>query len=312
MYLVNTTYGWNLGDDLIRDGVINLLGLAGEPMVFVNRAQVRRGSGKVPLWKVLTNMPSPDELCRNAKAFVVAGTPEWVNYAQEFYQACLKHDVPIYLVGVGMVEGHQLLSRCKSVIKGATVRDRFARRTLKRVGISAPWFPDPAFHGDFPQSSKKKFSLVINYRAKGGNGNFRSDYDDYWRRVAKKFGSEIDLVTVHEAGEYERAAAIFDAPIFYSSNYMDYKPIYANTARYLGGRIHGATPVVATGGTAWLVYRAKKVDAMHQVAKLGETLRVLAYGDLPDSLEQRSPDGMLRELNIRRVQHQEYWAKCRG
>jgi len=312
MYLVNTTYGWNLGDDLIREGVFNLLGLSGEPTVYVNRAQVRRGGSKTPLWKVLANMPPPDELCRNAKGFVVAGTPEWVNYAQEFYKACLRRGVPIYLVGVGMTEDHKLLAQCRPLIKGATVRDRFAKSALLKAGISAPWFPDPAFHADFPQPPEKKFSLVVNYRAKGGNGAFKDDHDGYWRRVAREFGRDIGIVTVHEAGEYERAAAIFDAPIFYSSNYLDYKPIYASAARYLGGRIHGAVPVVASGGTAWLVYRAKKVDAMRQVAKLGETLRVLSYREFPDSLDRRSPDSMLRELEARRVQHRAYWAECRG
>lgn len=311
MYLVNTSYGWNLGDDLIREGVINLLRLSGKPMVFINRADVRCNGASRPLWKVLGNMPSPDELCRNAKAFIVAGTPAWLGGAQEFYQASLEHNVPIYIVGVGMKQwagDRHLLAKCKPLIKGATVRDRFAQRFLRGRGIRANWFPDPAFHANYP-ASEKQLSLVVNYRAEGGNGVFGDGLDKYWRKIAKRFGHDIDLVTVHEPGEYERAAAIFDAPIFYSSDYRDYKSIYSKTARYLGGRIHGATPVVACGGTAWLIYGTQKVEALRQVAKLGETLHILTYDQiLPANLDIMPSERMLQELEAKRVEHRNYWA----
>lgn len=310
LHLINTTYGWNLGDDLIREGVLALLGLKGEPMVFINRAGVSCGGANVPLWKVHNNIPPCEELCSEAKTFVMAGTPEWLHWAEEFYQTALRRGIPILLVGVGWRQGNRrLLARCKPLIKGATVRDRFAKRTLRAAGIDARWFPDPAFHADYPRA-EKDLSLVVNYRADGENGrNYSDGTDGYWREVAGRFGSEIDLVTVHEAGEYKRAAAIFrDTPIFFSSDYTDYKPIYSRTARYLGGRIHGAVPVVACGGTAWLVYRHQKIDAMQRAARLGETLHILTYDtEPPSALVQQSPGRMLRELETYRIRHKNYW-----
>jgi len=312
MYLINTTYGWNLGDDLIREGVINLLGIQNKSKVFVNRCQLRAGSGFTPMWKSQRNMCSPRELVEHASGLVVAGSPEWVRFFEEFYEVAIEHNLPIYLVGVGMrcvaKRDLILLDRVKHLVCGATVRDRHAAVTLKEVGIPCKWFPDPAFSADYPIPESKRYGLVVNYRAAGGNGEHeaRDDFDYCWREIANSV-DQIDLVTVHEQVEYNRACKIFKAPVFYSSDHREYKDIYANAEVYIGGRIHGAVPVVACGGTAHVFYDSTKIDALKKVAEFMDTLTVTKYGRPISKLNKVEAGPSLERLHAHIVKHEAYW-----
>ncbi len=317
MILVNTTYGWNCGDDLIREGVFRLLGIRPEnPKVFINRCQVDRCHvvDNQPLWKYLTNMASPDELCRSARALVIAGTPQWVEMAQEFYQAAAKYQVPVYIVGVGLSgNGHRArgaLIAVQDLIVGATVRDYHAAKTLSRVhGIPCAWFPDPAFSAEYPDTLWR-YDLVLNYRAGGGDAHELNDgLDEHWRAVWEQNRERIDLVTVHDMREIGPARSLFPGnTVFYSGDYRDYKVVYSQAAHYIGGRVHGAIPVVATGGTAHLYYDGPKADAMQRVAKFTPTLTVSKYDGTVVDLTAR-PD---TELSKRLADHADYWKQRRA
>lgn len=311
MYLINTSYGWNPGDDLIREGVINILGLQEASKVFVNRAQLIIDGNIVPQWKTIRNNETPDELGKIAKAIIMAGSPEWLDFFEEFYEVAVKYQLPIYFVGVGMKPGAKntdaLLQSVKHLVKGATVRDNIAASTLKRHSIETTWFPDPAFSASYEIPPIKKYELVVNYRSCGGNGNFKPDFDDAWSAVQRAYSSDISLVTVHEQGEYAKAKSIFKAPVFYSSDYLDYKRIYANTRVYLGGRIHGATPVLACGGTAYVLYNSSKIQALSKVAEFMDTLYISKYSDTIPSLEYKDSTNSLAKLKNRISAHMKYW-----
>jgi len=311
MFIINTTYGWNPGDDLIREGVINLLGIQHESKAFINRGQLIVNGKITPIWKMLKNVESPDYLATHAKAIIMAGTPEWLDFFEEFYKAAAKHSLPIYMVGIGMRSvarrAPALIDSVKHLIKGATVRDTYAAAALAERGIPYEWFPDPAFSASYDVPSSKRYELVVNYRSHGGNGSFTNAFDDKWAEAASKYSSAIDLVTVHEQGEYARAKKIFSAPVFYSSDYMDYKYIYANTKVYLGGRIHGATPVVACGGTAHVIYSNSKISVLSKVAEFVDTLTISSYNQNIPDISCNDPTRALANLKMKEDQHRAYW-----
>jgi len=311
MYLINTSYGWNPGDDLIREGVLNLLDIKQESKVFVNRGQVTVDGKISPIWKVLRNGESPDYLASNANAIVMAGSPEWFDFFEEFYEAAVKYSLPIYMVGIGMrsvsKRAPKLIDSVKHLIKGATVRDAIASKALSERDIPHEWFPDPAFAASYTMPTVKRYGLVVNYRSCGGNGVLKSAFDPKWAEVEKLYGKDIDLVTVHEQGEYAKAKKIFSAPVFYSSDYLDYKDIYSNTTLYLGGRIHGATPVVASGGTAHIIYNSPKISALSKVAEFIDTLTISTYEQPVPSISAKDPVLALRWLEEKLCQHRTYW-----
>jgi len=311
MYLINTSYGWNAGDDFIREGVLDLLGIRDESKIFVNRNQVRTGDELRPLWQVQRNSCDPDYLAKHAKGIVISGSPEWVKFFEGFYEAAISYNLPIYLVGVGMravgEEQLDLLRRVKHLVRGATVRDKYAASTLARAGIPHEWFPDPAFSAHYEIPANKRYRLVVNYRANGGNGQTEmlADFDPYWKEIACSIGP-IDLVTVHEEVEYNRAKEIFQAPVFYSSDYRDLRRVYTDTKVYVGGRLHGAAPVIACGGTAYSLYNNIKADALRQIATFMDTLTVMEYGTMPN-VREKDPGPSLMRLEKYTEQHRGYW-----
>ena len=113
---------------------------------------------------------------------------------------------------------------------------------------------------------------------------------------------------MHEAGEYALAKRIFpEQTVFFSSDYLDYKRIYSATSRYLGGRVHGATPVIATGGTAHVVYNNLKIDVLEQVSTIAETLTVSRYDEpVPASIDKKPIGPALGEW-LRK--HKSYWGQ---
>jgi len=301
VYVINTTYGWNLGDDLIREGVINLLRLQWESKVFANRGQLNVGSRVLPVWKLMSNVLSADKLGPQIKGIGVAGTPEWIRFFEDFYEAAIRYNIPIYLVGIGMDASKaemKLLDKARGQIRGVTVRDKFAACTMALLGIPYEWFPDPAFAASYTLPKSKRYTTVVGYMA---------GFDVMWRYIANQYKT-IDLVTVHDMHEYEDAKRIFKAPVFYSSDYMDYKEIYASTVRYIGGRIHGAFPVVACGGTAHLFYARKKVNCAVRVAELIDTLTVSDYVPIPH-VKPTSATASLKTLAEWNDKHMDYWAE---
>jgi len=312
MWLINTSYGWNPGDDLIREGVFNLLRLSQvTPKVFVNRGQTKVNDKTVPIWKILRNFESTEHLVSQATGIIMAGSPEWVDFFEDFYIQASAYNVPIYMVGIGMrsvsKDANNLVNSVKHLIKGATVRDKHASAALKSCGIESQWFPDPAFSASYTIPTSKRYGLVVNYRSHGGNGTFKDTYDDKWREIAKKYESDIEIVTVHEQGEYKKAKKIFSSPVFYSSDYTDYKYIYSNTKLYIGGRIHGATPVLSTGGTAYLIYNSPKIDALQKVSKFMDTLKVLNFNSPVPDISYIDSTLAIKRLQEYIQQHKRYW-----
>ena len=86
MLLVNTTSCWNVGDDLIREGVFRLLGVGpATPMIWLNRCQIHgdRPDSFIPLWQRLKGLTSPTELVAIASGYLGAGTTRWLAFNEQ-------------------------------------------------------------------------------------------------------------------------------------------------------------------------------------------------------------------------------------
>jgi len=287
LLLVSTTNGWNLGDDLIREGVFSLLDIKDrDPVIWINRCQVAsedkdRKCDWSPLWKRLRNFGDPRSLVENARALVVAGTPEWIDTIQPFYRLAAETGMPIWIVGVGGGQQGQLqhieAPYAEDRIQVATVRDEEARKALASCGIASERFFDPAFHSDAYLGTSEDLFL-FNPRLQC------SEHHTLYLELYKRFRDHIDLVVVHEAEEYTRACELFDKPVFYNSDYRRYITLYRSCQIYVGGRMHGAIPSMASGAMVHLIcheHKHTECDWLKQRLDQPEALTLWSVSEAP-------------------------------
>jgi len=289
-WVVSTTTGWNVGDDIIRQGVFNLMGIDPDKdaVAYYDRCVV--GDSYPPRFIAREKRNAVPDMMRDAKGLILAGTPEWANFQEDLWRQAGIWNKPIYVVGVGFRQEPPLITY-KSLVRSCTVRDTLAQAYLNENGYSSSLFLDPAFHANYPKPDAN-LDIVFNYRPNGGNGSFGTLNDIVWKTLYERFRDRIDLITVHELGEYRMAKHIFpDTEVFYSSEPSGFQQVYANARHYIGGRIHGSVQVVATGGTACLLYgnpNAKqfddtKVDCMNQARRIlggdNAPIRTFSYAE---------------------------------
>ncbi len=261
LLLVSTTNGWNLGDDLIRQGVMRLLNVGPlDPVIWLNRAQVNvadpdRKCNWTPLWKKLRNFGDMNSLVTHAKALVVAGTPEWIDTIQPYYRMAAQIGLPIYIIGVGGgQEGqvhHLKQSHQQNPIGVATVRDEAAKRAMEWAGVLATRFLDPAFHADSYEPTGEN-RVVFNPRLQC------RQHREFYAKLYEQLRDFIDVITVHEQEEYTHACELFDKPVFFHSDYRPYIQLYRSCSTYIGGRMHGAIPSMASGAKVHLICHERK------------------------------------------------------
>lgn len=319
MIVVNTTCGWQVGDDLIREGALRVLGVGpDDPKYYVNRAQVLTSEGPAAYAARGVALPLAHDLMAGAKLFACAGTPEWYDLAEDWWAAALRHRVPIALVGVGCAQlrAAEVVRQAQrlGLIVGATARDGAALLQLASLGVSdVQWFPCPSTAGEWDRKQGKRVPLVLNPRLRCGPrpaGNAA-----FWLegQGAEAVQGRNARVVVHEPDEVKAFADRFGFTPWYSSNPQDYRRLYERTEVYVGARLHGALPVAASGGTALLLPQAAKFEAAKRVAALapGGSLRVLpamAFSLGSDAYRQ-DPTPLLRALAEQSEQHAFYWSQ---
>ena len=265
--LSTSTFFWQ-GDDFIRDGVRALLprGLLADGEVWAPRTSCEFGEDRQPLWRCARTMPSIKECLKGARAFVLAGTPAWMGGSlNEWWEACIETTTPIWLIGVGRnLKGNEdLLERAKPLIQVATTRDANATKMLRNAGVPCQRFLEPGFHAPYWKPKPKKLRIVLAYRGKRHGGEPDDDARHaVYRAVYAKFKDRIDSVVVHQPDEIETARKLFGRTAFFSHEPRRYAEVYCQTQCYIGGRLHGAVPVLACGGEAHLLYHADKTEAL--------------------------------------------------
>jgi len=263
MIVVSTTSLLCQGDDFIRDGVRELLPtspLHGE--VWVNRTGCK---GETNLWRVIRNMPDRAAYLPHARAMLFAGTPAWLAVSEvEWYDACIASNVPMWLVGVGGKQHRpETLARAKGVIEVATARDADGLATLREYGIECERFLDPGFHAPYFYPRDRRFDVVFTYRDRGAHHEAdRATRVAAYLGLYAKFRDRIDAVVVHEPNEIPIARELFGVEPFFSHDHRRYADIYCAARHYIGGRLHGAIPTLAGGGTAHMLYCNAKTEGV--------------------------------------------------
>lgn len=318
MIALNTTDAWNCGDAFIRMGVLRLLGVPTlVSKYYVNRCQVQVtecGSDTKTLADTCLLRAERDDVMRTAAAFVCAGTPEWVNRAEAWWDAAVAHNVPVAICGIGRSQPLERVMAAKraGLIAGVTVRDTQAEQTLRhRAGVDARWFPCPSTAA-VPKSYRtepKDIPFVVVPRLQCGLSVARGSY---WAEIASGVGLHADLIAVHEPAEIQLARDLFGREdVFYSSRPSDYLELYARARVVLAGRLHAALPTVAAGGTAYLVDIAPKFEAaarmQHELGADGP-LRVIPTSRTVE-IEPRDSTRFLERLDAANADHAAYWAE---
>ena len=265
MLIYSTSSEFCQGDDFIRDGVRRLLDPApADSEIWINRFGVRLAGTESNVWKVLRNMPPVAEYLPMARAFVCAGTPAWLNNTRDWWELCIEHNVPIWLIGVGSRQNNaDMLPLGKHLIEVATTRDHGAGKMLTAAGVPHERFLDPGFHAPYFHPRPKIFPVVLTYRHRRAHHECDQEgreaaYVALWR----KFRDAIAAVVVHEPDEIAHARRLFGVEPFFSHDWRRYAEVYCATEHYIGGRLHGAIPVLAGGGTAHLLYCNAKTEGV--------------------------------------------------
>ncbi len=280
MIVMSTTTGWNPGDDLIREGVYRLLDLDGrEPVAWLSRLPIHcsrhyTGLDWVPAFESQYRPCELEELISNARAFVCAGTPEWLTSLETIWFACSISAVPIWLVGVGGPETDRFGAICATqndgLIKVATTRDPLGEPLLAKAGVEFQRFLDPAFHANYAVADQVP-GIVLNPRLE------TDDQVALYRDLYQRHKAAVRKVVVHEIREFQIALGMgFECPVWFSSDWRDYRSVYADCQVYLGGRLHGAIPALCAGATVHLVAHLEKHE--YVVRWPGRIDQVQAYG----------------------------------
>jgi len=296
MLVVSTTTRWCVGDEFIAEGVLRLLDVGDEPVVFLDNVAFRfdyhhhTSANSDPQYS-----KSLGPLVARARAVVFAGTPAWLTRPLALWRAVIQHKTPVWLVGVGMYQARGDLPIVrdavhKHLVPVATVRDRFAKQMLLEAGIKdAPCFYDPGFHAAHTPCSPNG-KIVLGYH--------HADCfpPDMWLALAKRFHDRIAAVVVHQPHEIEPARALFGKEPFYHSDYRAYDAAYSRGSIYVGARLHGAVAALASGAEAHVIYVARK---MAMLKRLEGELPVRVYapaaaGSIEVGLRERHPDRMKR------------------
>lgn len=305
--LLSTSSLWNCGDDLIREGVLQLLNLRSD----VRQLWWNRGFGISDNYAndLSVNLPLTDY-------FLVAGTPRWLFNNERIYRHCLAKGIPLSIIGVGTAEfvGQSSYDLMKKVAQSGLceavwVRDAHARDKLTELGFKdVRTMLDPCFFvrpentppGDLsvvgwrkqywldgdPKLVARFPWLVVKTAMKrkllaSREGQQRRDqYDDLLLDAFERLPNP-KVVTVHDNREVAEAEKLFGREnVYYASDYRLFFELYSRVRTYIGSRIHGAIPCLLHGAGVNIVYSTPKVGvintAMHIVGEADPDLKNLA------------------------------------
>ena len=255
MLSVYTSALYCVGDDLIREGVARLTDTEDEATVWISKSTATVGGKTGMMWSCDPYMPDLRELLPLCRAFVVAGTPSWLNSPAAPLLRCIETKTPVWMIGVGKKQGNVALLQTlvqNGLLAVATARDEQAAETLGSAGVTAPIFLDPAFHATYPPVPKTR-DIVFCF-APSSAAETTALYEAHKGR--------IDLVVVHSPHEIAMCRDVLGVVPYFNHEYTAYKAIYGSCKCYMGGRLHGAIATIAQGGEAHVLYSAPKRDML--------------------------------------------------
>ena len=266
--LLSTSTGWNAGDDWIREGLLNVLGLRGDVcLLYWNRGYGIEDSYANSL---NVNLPLSDYV-------IMAGTPEWIDKNEALYRHCLHHGKPMALLGVGKTGGYvpsrheDLMRRVaeSGLVEVAIARDHIAQGLLKDFGFQAQILCDPAVFLHRREEFGAGTQFMLGYRGwgsiPGGTVPYKLRATGPARRTDILLGDEWAAaagpkkIVVHDNREAEAAISLFGRRnVILESDPWRLLSHYGEVSSYVGCRIHGFVAALLHGASAHLIYHTSK------------------------------------------------------
>lgn len=276
--VLSATRQWNVGDEFILFGTINLLKeMYGDfnPIIFNRSPQARTGSrltsplvlkknvskfNKLPskvrgvLKSYLTvgfsdNSMKYDTDPSIADMIVFAGSPEWYGYrVKQLYKIIVEKDIPCIFIGIGSGEPITIDSfdeLHKEVFKRAkliTTRDTNTYNALKQFGAQLVQCPAVLSSTDVRTVDKvNKIGLIYSTDNTVHGNKVSKEAHDYLVKLFNSIRKKYDVgIVCHYIDEIEEAKKEFpDVDIYYSFDAKDYFELYNNFDMVVGCRVHG-------------------------------------------------------------------------
>jgi len=286
--LISTSSLWNCGDDFIRKGLLDLMGL--RPLI--RTVWWNRAYGVTPTFAndIHVNLRATDYI-------LIAGTPEWLDRNEELYRYALRHGLPISLVGVGLRGCMKSASQRKllqdvaqsGLVEVCLVRDRVALNFLRECGFkNADLMLDPAFFMKPLSNTKTHHALCWRniaqprpalfrrplpfaywmWRGRGRSERRSSMYNRFMQAVFAAM-AEPKIVIVHDNREIRPAERLFGTDrVFYSTDCQELLKVYSSAMSYVGSRIHGAVAAAIHGSCCHLIYANIKACVLQDSVSL--------------------------------------------
>lgn len=253
--LVSSTRQWNPGDEFIFFGVQNLLkeALKGHrinwilydrnPDLFVDG--FNNPVHKDRIWG--NSFHHEDPKCLDLA--LIAGTPEWMGLSLKgFYKMVKEGSLPLIMLGVGYIYApitfsEEELYSFRNLLKVVTVRDEYASRAFKEIGIHHEILPCPALLASMKETVPteiKKIGFILQANKIINQSVFEelSHASAHTVKRLRSIGFEVDVVC-HYIDEFVEFARTL-APVRYSYDARDYINILNDYDLIISTRLHGA------------------------------------------------------------------------
>ncbi len=241
--LFNTTRQWNIGDQIIMLGILNILKRLNFNIFIYNRHPSIYGTGKD------NSFVGTRHNLENIDYYIAAGTPEWADQKlKPLYEEIAKRRIPRSFIGIGGVGCGYIDSfpALKNLFMKADIlsaRDSQSYEIIKQFGgikLPCPGFlcgQDPVY----TINENPVIGLVFTTDKTNPNTistELKQDLINGYKKIIEKREAFIICHFIDEA--LEARTHFPNTPIFYSYDARDYEKPYSWCDLVISPRLHGA------------------------------------------------------------------------
>lgn len=344
--LFSTTRNWNIGDEFILFGILNLFkslldhinpviynrnpNLHGLRTVFNRLVDLEKDGTyqKINFYTTLKpHLPHYDNSWFEHldidlfDLIVFAGTPEWLGgMVQPLTSAILQKDIPTLYLGIGSFEGiapltlDKIAAQDRALLEKAyliTVRDETCKKILSPLKVEQ--LPCPAlFAADGNQQRQRITIQRIAFSIQGTdskNGQrVTKEVSNYAIKLLKLINQHYDCALVcHYINEIQELKPFLEnIPIYYSYDAKDYISIYNNFDLSITTRVHGAGLCASLGIPNFVISHSARSETV--AGFLAETINP----QLDDSQQilKKIQDYQIQAASAKLLQHKQETFQC--
>lgn len=294
----STTRQWNPGDEIILQGIRNVLkhiGLRFNPIIF-NRNPDIRGfhspifkmhiGGDVDFFRCCVNSAMFDNSIKPwtdysaIDAIIFAGSPEWQGMRSlELYINAVRYKIPVFLIGIDSAYRyefeilHAVLKKAKFIsIRNKDILDSFSAYNIQVNHITCP----SILSSETTKNVKRVKAIGLIYRGNdcevsfinGWNIHLHNEQIELYKYIIREYSNQYQIsIICHYIDEIIPAQKYFpECEILYSYDSFDYHEIYSKFDLIIGSRIHGIGIAASLGIPSIPVkydVRASTVDSFY-------------------------------------------------